>query len=191
MSDLNWMRTMLFISSIVKSLPVGKDQTRVALNMESSRFHLLIPFYKYPRKRILMAITELMSMQKYIPRPKNFGNLAKSLSDTRTLLLKADGRQAVPKVAIIINEEKSPKSVEMQARDLRNEGVEVFAVGLGNMFSPRQLEAEASHPISEHMLYNDFLDWEKFAHKITIKIYAKYFDRRHMNPIIRKDVYGE
>lgn len=191
MNDINWMRTMLFISSIVQSLPVGKDQTRVAINMESSRFHLLIPFFKYPRKRILKAITQLMSMQKYIPKPEDFDNLEDALKDTRKLLLKADAREAVPKVAIIISEKKSPENVEFQARLLRSEGVEVFAVGLGQWYSPRQLEVEASHPIREHVMYGDFVDWSELAHEITLKIYAKYFDKRHMSPAIRKEVYGE
>jgi len=182
---------MLFISSIVQSLPVGKDQTRVAINMESSRFHLLIPFFKYPRKRILRAITQLMSMQKYIPKPEDFDDLANALKDTRNLLLKADAREAVPKVAIIISEKKSPENVEFQARLLRSEGVELYAVGLGHWYSPRQLEVEASHPIREHVLYGDFTDWEEIAHKIILRIYAKYFDRNHMSPSIRQEVYGE
>lgn len=191
MSDLNWMRTAMFIASIVRTLPIGRHHTRIAMNMESSHFHLLIPFFQYPRKKIMLALTRLMSLQKWIPKPSKFGDLAADLRSTRKLLLQADARQAVPKVGIIISEEKSPKGVEYQARALRNAGMEIYAVGMGEYYSPRQLEAEASQPISEHALHGEFMDWEKLSHKITLKLFAKYFDKHHTPPLIRKEIYGE
>ena len=191
MNDLDWMRTAMFMASIVKALPVGKHRTRIAMNMESKFFHFLIPFFQYPRKRIMLAITKLMSLQKYIPKPSQFANMALSLRRTRKLLLQADARQIVPKVGIIISETKSPAPVEYQARLLQKAGMELYSVGLGNYYSPTQLEAEASKPISEHVFYGEFMDWELLSHKITLKLYEKYFDKIHTPPYLRREIYGD
>lgn len=181
---------MTFVAAIVQSLPIHEKGTRVGINMESSNFHVLVPFFRYTRKPILMALTKLIASPRMPLQPKGFGFLGKSIKDTHNLLVKAGGRPGVPRVAIVISETKSPDQVQLAARKLKSEGVEVFAVGLGQWFSPAQLQGMASRPIKKHMVYGDFNEWERMARRVILSIFRKYFDRKHMNAKIRKEIYG-
>ena len=61
--------------------------------------------------------------------------------------------------------------ISRPAEQLRNSGVEIFSVGIGQSFSIQELQAMASEPVNQHVItLGTFTEFERLAEKMSSRI---------------------
>ena len=61
--------------------------------------------------------------------------------------------------------------ISRPAEQLRNSGVEIFSVGIGQSFSLQELRAMASEPVNQHVItLGTFTEFERLAEKMSSRI---------------------
>ncbi|KAL4222984.1 von Willebrand factor type A domain [Mactra antiquata] len=142
----NFELVKTFSQSVVRSLDISTLHTRVGL-MTFSRYPMIrIPLDKYKTKQdVVDAIHE-------IPYVTGITETYAALT-----LLEQEGfvnaRSDAPRVAIIITEGTSRHMTELSAiaNKLQNDGVTMFAIGVGDDVTKRELEAIASYAANSHI----------------------------------------
>ncbi|XP_064187346.1 collagen alpha-1(XII) chain-like isoform X2 [Anguilla rostrata] len=144
----NFKHIRSFISSMAGAFDIGLDKTRVAVVQYSTDTRTEFNLNQYSKRgELLRAINTL---------PYKGGNTM--TGDAMDYLLKntfteaAGARKSFPKVAMIITDGKSQDPVEEYARKLRNNGVEIFVLGIKGA-DEEELKQIASRPHNTHV-YN-------------------------------------
>ncbi|KAJ7988915.1 hypothetical protein DPEC_G00314140 [Dallia pectoralis] len=137
-----------FLSAMAGAFDIGEDKTRVAVVQYSTDTRTEFGLDRYTKRgELLKAINTL---------PYKGGNTM--TGDAIDYLLQniftesAGARKGFPKIAMIITDGKSQDPVEEYAKQLRNTGVEIFALGIKGA-DEEELNEMASTPYSTHV-YN-------------------------------------
>ncbi|EDO50081.1 predicted protein, partial [Nematostella vectensis] len=133
----NFGRVINFIKTIVSLLPVSPRQTRIGAVLFSSRPYLMFNFQKYRTVRQVLA-----ALQR-IRYPRGGTKTGRALRYTYSRLFRS--RSRVRKQALIVlTDGKSQDSVGQPAAFIKNQGVELFAIGVGRNYRRRDLNQIAS-----------------------------------------------
>ncbi|KAM4580679.1 collagen alpha-6(VI) chain-like isoform 1-T2 [Odontesthes bonariensis] len=132
-----------FIRSLIKNLDVGSDRVRVGLAQYSDEPHREFLLKDHTdRKSLLNAVEQ-------IPFRTGGTQTGKALDFIHEhYFTKEAGSRAgerVPQVAVVLTDGESFDDVEAPARRLRQHGVMVFGIGVGE-YNRKQLESIANHP---------------------------------------------
>ena len=158
-----------FINNVVSFFTIGLSQTRVGFVAYSTDSHIEFDLDEH---------TDLDSLQQAIDDIDYRGGwtaTALALNDTRKLLdpslnngARADS-EGVPKIAVLLTDGKSNQyPIDIAAPALRNAGVQVYTVGIGNI-DIDELTLIASDPDDEHVfILNSFDDAAGFANSLSI-----------------------
>ncbi|XP_053566419.1 collagen alpha-1(XII) chain isoform X2 [Bombina bombina] len=144
----NFKYILEFISSLVSAFDIAEDKTRVGVVQYSSDTRTEFNMNVYYNK------ADLLSAVKRIPY-KGGNTMTGEAIDyliKNSFVESAGSRKGFPKVAIIITDGKSQDEVEIPARELRNQGVEVFSLGI-KAADAKELKQMASLPSLKHV-YN-------------------------------------
>ena len=96
--------------------------------------------------------------------------IGRGLRVTKHYLFGSSGRPNVPKTLVLVAAGKSVDDVIAPSLALRSYGVEIFCIGVGNLYSKLQLHAMASSPHSEHILRGDYASIGNTAQQVVTKI---------------------
>ena len=139
-----------FIKEMVRGFNVGKDNTHVGVVLFSSNAEVVFAFDEhYDKASVLQAIDDM----KY---PGQNTNTGQGLTTARTELFGKGSRPGVPNMVLVLTDGKSSDSVDEPAQKLRDSGVTIYSVGIGNNFEVDELNAMATHPDSDHVFTADF-----------------------------------
>jgi len=70
----------------------------------------------------------------------------------RSGVFENSGRHDVPKILYFISGGKSRDNVDLPSRALRDMGVQVFSLGLGDKYNGRELKTMSTAPYSDHVM---------------------------------------
>lgn len=141
----NYQRIKDFIKGFVKSAVIGQNETRIGLATFSSRdlFKVQFNFSEYSTTEALVNAVQNIS---YDAGSTFTGG---ALSRIRTDLFKM-AREGIPKVLVILTDGKSQDSITDPLKRLRDEGVHIISVGVGDAVYS-ELADMASEPDRENI----------------------------------------
>ncbi|XP_076443657.1 matrilin-1-like isoform X2 [Babylonia areolata] len=140
-----------FVRDVIQGLQVGPGsrQTRVAVVTFSTRFNLEFPLNRYLNKTRL-----LMEVMKIDTKGGNTNtHLALKFVDDYVFKTRSGSRPNVPHVVIVLTDGVSREAEDTReaARNLRNNGATIFAIGVGQKQNVSQLNDMASRPVAAHV----------------------------------------
>ncbi|KAJ8287543.1 hypothetical protein COCON_G00002020 [Conger conger] len=154
-----------FVNHIVDSLQIGSRSTRVGLVQFASAVRTEFSLGQHGTKK---AVKEAVAAVRYMAMGTMTGLalrhlLEKSFEESEGARPPAAG---VPRVAVLFTDGQSQDYVSDHARSLKDQGVEMYAVGVGKVAEKDLLEI-ASKPHSEHYFYSaDFSTVKSIAKAI-------------------------
>ncbi|XP_069777040.1 collagen alpha-1(XIV) chain isoform X2 [Narcine bancroftii] len=166
---LNFRLVRLFLENLVSAFNVDSDKIRIGLAQYSGDPRIEWNLNQYRTKAaVLDAVRNL---------PYKGGNTLTGLALTYILensfKPEAGSRAGVPKIGILITDGKSQDDVFPPAKNLRDAGIELFAIGVKNA-DVNELKAIASEPDDTHV-YNvaDFNIMNTIIESLTTTVCAR------------------
>ncbi|XP_067667262.1 cartilage matrix protein-like [Haliotis asinina] len=138
-----------FVSEVVDLFDIGPNKTRVGVATFSSRYYPQFGLDKYEDKE---------QLKKAILRIPYMGGNTHTGTAIRYMRERAFApeivREDVDKIAVVLTDGRSryPVDTETEAMKTKMEGINVFAVGIGKNFDPKELTLIGSEP-SETYVY--------------------------------------
>ena len=151
----NFQRIKNFVKDVVGGFRIGFDQTHVgAVHYSSSGTAVKILGLEdhYTKAGIDGAINAIVYRAG-----ATFTGEALRLARTQ-ILSAAHDRKDIPNVCIIITDGKADDKIEDPAKELRNSGTTIFAVGVGKNINEQQLTEMAGNESRVFMVQFDNLD---------------------------------
>ncbi|XP_022810428.1 cartilage matrix protein-like, partial [Stylophora pistillata] len=146
----NYQRIKDFIKGFVKAVVIGPNDTRIGLATFSSQnsFRVRFNFSEY------YATHELVNAVQSIPYDAGGTYTGAALSTIRTHLFSM-AREGIPKILIILTDGKSEDDVSGPSKSLRDEGVHIVSIGVGNAVYS-ELADMASEPDNKNVFNATF-----------------------------------
>ncbi len=167
-SFANFKESLDFVKNMIKAFPdeklSGKDGTRFGLSTFQSvyRSHFYLSSYT-SQSAYLSAINRV---SKYSGGTRLGAALLRILTDQfsegRGLRPEVDG---IPRILIVLTDGKSHDNVSIPAKNVRDENIVIYAIGIGS-YNDEQLKEIASSQSHVHEL-SSFTELEKFISTIT------------------------
>ncbi|XP_048588340.1 uncharacterized protein LOC5512415 isoform X2 [Nematostella vectensis] len=151
-----------FMINIVKSFKISSERTHVGLVLYSSFTQLKFNFDKYSDSA---SIVKAINTTDY---PKGGTRTGEALKMAKSQLFGASMR-SVPKVLIVLTDGRSSDKVEAPSKALKDEGVVIFAVGVGDQIDPSELNVMASDSKSDHVFKAKFKELDRLVDLIKRK----------------------
>ncbi|KAJ8333047.1 hypothetical protein SKAU_G00419430 [Synaphobranchus kaupii] len=154
-----------FVNRIVDSLQIGVHSTRVGLVQYSSVVRTEFGLGQHSTKK---AVKEAVNGTQYMAMGSMTGLALRHLLEKS--FSAAEGARpptaSVPRIGIVFTDGQSQDYVSDHARSLKDQGVEMYAVGVGKVVEQDLLEI-ASKPHGEHCFYSaDFSAMKSIAKTI-------------------------
>ena len=139
-----------FIKGIVKSFVIGPDDTKVAVATFSSKskFEIQFDFTKYN------TTADIVDAIQNIPFYDGYTYTGDALDRLRRYLFPL-ARADIPHILIVLTDGRARDKVEDPAEHLRDMGVHIIAVGVGDA-DYKELEDIASDPDDENVFTTSF-----------------------------------
>ena len=146
----NYQMAKDFIKAIVKSVKVSQNDTRfgVATFSDSNLFSVRFNFSSYS------TTTEIVNAIQGIPYDAAGPYTGNGLNRIRSELFPM-ARSGIPQILIVITDGQSQDSVTIPSRSLRNMGVHIMSVGIGNAVYG-ELANMATDPDNENIFRANF-----------------------------------
>ena len=146
----NYQITKDFVKGIVKSFTIGPDDTTVAVATFSSKskFRIHFDFTKYNTS------ADIVDAIQHIPYYDGYTYTGDALNRLRTELFPV-ARTGVPHILIVLTDGRAQDQVDDPSRRLRDMGVHIIAVGVGDADN-KELEEIASDPDDENVFTTSF-----------------------------------
>lgn len=141
-------RTQLaFIQSMIDEFPMSPEETRIGVGLFGHRYKNVIGFTSYRTTDNLKA--SVGSIRKISGLKTETGE---ALKETRRYLSR-NSRRNVTRIVIVITDGRSHNKAQTisEAQKLKDEGVSVFAIGVGSKTVMSELEELASSPSSDYV----------------------------------------
>ncbi|MEQ2222730.1 hypothetical protein ILYODFUR_029428 [Ilyodon furcidens] len=172
----NFQQVRLFLRSVVLGLDIGPDKVRVGLAQFSTE-----PYKEFLLKEYLEAPSLLNAIDKF-PYRTGGTQTGKAIdfliSQYFTEEAGSRASQRVPQIAVVITDGDSTDNVEEPAQRLRQQGVIVFAIGVGKV-NLEELENIANQP-SQRFLFtiDNFLALQKLTRGLLQTVCVSMEDQR-------------
>ncbi|KAK2141526.1 hypothetical protein LSH36_1087g00007 [Paralvinella palmiformis] len=146
-SDENWVKMLHFVSSVVGQLQVDEGYHRIAIITFGDQPTLDIKLTDYN------TTNDIITRVKELAHKKEKTNLAGSLRLMRTAIFQSGSARNMH-IGFLITD--GAGNVERdrifeEARLVKEAGIAMFAIGIGRLIHPIELEAVASRPLSKHL----------------------------------------
>lgn len=134
---------MRFIKNLVKVFHISQQGTHVSLVLYGDDSETIFNLNDY------FSLTELNYALPKIKSPKKKKRyVGKGLKHVKDNVIAKHGRSGVPKVVILLQNDKSKDGIEDVSQAIKNDEVKIFSVGYGNKKVKGQLKEIASKPTS-------------------------------------------
>jgi hypothetical protein len=158
------------LSEIAGRLDVGLDKVQLGLMYYSQRTKKMLGFSlreQSNKKPFFISKTQQLPYMPYLTTP-----LVSTLLQSNQNIFSIKRDENVPRVAVVFNDQASDEplsQIVQEANNLKNQGIEIFVVGIGNYVNMDQLNAIASSPSNVITVQNHQFIYEKIS-EITEKI---------------------
>lgn len=141
--------SLAIIKAISSMFVINKLQTHVGFVVFSTNSQVVLGFKTYfDQKSVENAIDGV----QYVGGSTNIGA---GLQLVKNELFDVTSRQNVPHILIVLTSGKSTEDVTAPSKVLRDSGVTVFCIGIGNMYDKKELDQIATDPDAGHVLTTD------------------------------------
>lgn len=143
-------KTSLEIVKAISSMfVINQLQTHVGFVVFSTNSQVVLDFKTYfDQKSVENAVDGI----QYVGGSTNIGA---GLRLVKNKLFDVTSRQNVPHILIVLTSGKSTEDVMTPSKALRDSGVTVFCIGIGNMYDAKELDQIATDPDAGHVLTTD------------------------------------
>jgi hypothetical protein len=155
--DKDFIKEQTFVKTLMASLQIGQNETRVGIINYNTNAEVLVDFSK---PQTLKSLTDIIDKIKYKGGNTNtaeallFAN-ERILNETKGMRPAKDG---IPKVVVVITDGESnvnQKDTIPQANKLKDRGFSIISVGVGQGINLQELIAIASTPDDQYFV-SDF-----------------------------------
>lgn len=139
----HFKKILQFIKKLVKVLQISQQGTHVSLVLYGDDTETIFNLNDF------FSLTELnyALFKIKLPRKKK-RYVGKGLKHVKDNVFAKHGRSGVPKVVILLQNDKSKDGIEDISQAIKKDGVKLFSVGYGNKKVKGQLKEIASKPTS-------------------------------------------
>ena len=143
-------KTSLEIVKAISSMfVINQLQTHIGFVVFSTNSQVVLDFKTYfDQKSVENAVDGI----QYVGGSTNIGA---GLRLVKNKLFDVTSRQNVPRILIVLTSGKSTEDVMTPSKELRDSGVTVFCIGIGNMYDAKELDQIATDPDAGHVLTTD------------------------------------
>lgn len=146
MSNAGFQAAKVFIMGLYGNFPIGEDSTHVGLVVYGKDSLVVLN---------LIGNTDKESIDKkllYTANPNSDGNLlGKGLKTIKESVYEVSARPRGHQVLVVLVAGKSLDDVKVPSRVLRDEGVTIFCIGIGDKVDVDQLRDIVSAPEEDHL----------------------------------------
>ena len=172
----NFQRTKDFISELVQTFNIGRDEVNVAAVLYSSSPQIILRLNThYTKEEIITAIQEM-------PYPGGGTRTGRALDTIRNIIFDGLGeRDDLPKIVIVITDGFSHDDVESPSRKLRDSvGATIISLGVGCCFHEPELNAMATDPDEDHVFEVSFSHFENIKDSLRARICVGKYNTRYV-----------
>ena len=166
-NEQNFQQLLNFVSAVSHSFSIHHDMTRVGVVVFSLEAFVIFNFHTYFD---IQNIDQALSSVQYPGTDGPGTYIGRGLLVAKHYLFSASGRGHVPRAIVLLAAGRSIDDVITPSMDIRSNGVEMFCVGIGKLYSKLQLHAMASFPHSEHIFRGDYSQMGRTAQQVVTKI---------------------
>lgn len=154
-----------FIRKLYSNFPIGEDSAHVALVVFGKDSQTVFNLIEYTDKQTLdMKL-------RYTSNPDSSENLlGKGLRAVRESVYDVSARPGGHQVLVVLTAGKSQDDVKAPSRDLRDEGVTIFCIGLGDKVDVNELKDIVTAPENEHLATTSLDQLEKLLSPVVQNI---------------------
>ena len=158
-------KTALAIAKAISGMfVINPLQTHIGFVVFSTNSQVVLDFKTY---------FDLKSVESAIDGIKYTGgstNIGAGLNLVKSKLFDLTSRQNVPHILIVLTSGRSTGDVLAPSKALRDSGVNVFCIGIGNMYYKKELDDIATDPDAGHVLTGDVTKLSLMIKAIRSKI---------------------
>lgn len=166
-NEQNFKQILNFVSAVAHSFSIGHGMTRVGVVVFSLEAFVIFNFHTYFD---IQNIDQALTSVQYPGTDGPGTYIGRGLHVAKHYLFRNSGRAHVPRAIVLLAAGRSIDDVITPSMDIRSYGVEMFCVGVGNLYSKLQLHAMASSPHSEHIFRGDYVQMGRTAQQVVTKI---------------------
>ena len=145
----NFKTSLEFVKAISSMFIISQMESHIGFVVFSTNSQVVLDFKTYfDQKSVKNAIGDIQYMG-------GLTDIGGGLELVRTKLFDASSRPEVPRILIVVTSGKSTGDVIAPSKALRDAGVTVFCVGVGNKFDQKQLDEMATDPDVGHVFIAD------------------------------------
>ena len=145
----NFKTSLEFAKAIASMFVINQVESHIGFVVVSTNSQVVLSFKTYfDQKSVENAIDDIQYMG-------GVTDIGTGLELVKTELFDASPRQEVPRILIVVTSGKSSKDVLAPSKALRDAGVTVFCVGVGNNFNQTELDEMATDNITSHVFSAD------------------------------------
>lgn len=147
--EKNFKTSLEFVKAIASMFVINQLESHIGFVVFSTNSQVVLDFKTYyDRKSVENAIDDI----QYIGGLTDIGA---GLELVKSKLFDLTSRPDVPRILIVVTSRKSIGDVLGPSQALRDAGVAVFCVGVGNEYDLKELEEIATDPDSGHVFTAD------------------------------------
>lgn len=159
----NFVRCKNFVKEMISNFDISQSGTHIGVAQFASHVFVNFTFNEYYDKASIdKAIDD-------IPMLYGGTNVGKALTTIRTDLFDAGSRSSVPRILIVMSDGESEDAVDEPSKALRDQGITIFSLGIGNKINKQQLNIIATDPDSDHVFTSGFNELSSVVSSIEQK----------------------
>ncbi|OWF48417.1 Vitrin [Mizuhopecten yessoensis] len=141
---VNYRKQLQFLQDIVATFPISRTGTRIGVGIFSHLYKTEISFNDFDN------VEDLQNRIKKIPHIMGTTHTGRALGHVRKEFAR-EARPGVAHIAVVLTDgvSRNKRSTIKQAQLLKDQGVNVFAIGIGKGPNMNELEAIGSEPSNE------------------------------------------
>ncbi|XP_048577497.1 collagen alpha-1(XII) chain isoform X3 [Nematostella vectensis] len=139
-----------FVKNVINSFDVTPGNVHVAMAVCSDKPHIVFDFRAFNDH---VSISRALGSVKY---PQGKLMAGRCLRAIKSSIFINSGRHGVPKMLYVMTGGNSRDRVALPSRSLRDDGVQVYSLGLGNSYKAYELKEMATSPFNDHVMATRF-----------------------------------
>jgi len=147
----NFQSCIDFIVKVVSEFIISQAGTHIGLVKYSLTANLEFDFNRFSDKQ---SVINQIQATTYTSGSRTETGAA--LTYCKTALFDASARKQVPRILIVMTDGEAHDSVVAPSKDLRDSGVVIFSLGVGQKYKIPELQEMASDPKPDHVITADF-----------------------------------
>ena len=153
--------TMEFGRRVASAFKVSPEESKIGLVTYATDAQIMMNFHRFADPSVLMEARDAVRV-----KPHTGKYTGQALALAKEGLFDTGHRPDALDVLVLMTDGPSSDDVTTPARSLRDFGVKIIAVGIGNQIDKSQLRDIASDPDEEHMFTADYDNLASIIRKV-------------------------